>query len=117
MRFQCLAQYVASLGQRAFAGVHQEHDAVYHLESALDFAAEVAVAGRVDDVDFHVVIKNRGVFGEDGDATLAFQFVRVHDSFDVVFVGAKGAALLQHGIDQRGFAVVNVRDDSDVANA
>jgi hypothetical protein len=35
----------------------------------------------------------------------------------MVFVGTKGAALLQHGVDQRGLAVVNVRDDGDVANA
>jgi hypothetical protein len=34
----------------------------------------------------------------------------------VVFVGAKSAALLQHGVDQRGFAVVNVGNDGDVAN-
>ena len=75
------------------------------------------MAGCIDNVDFYVVIENRGVLGEDGDAALALQFVRVHHSFDVVFVGAKGAALLQHGVDQRGFAVVDVRDDSDVANA
>jgi hypothetical protein len=34
-----------------------------------------------------------------------------------VLIGAKGAALLQHGVDQRGFAVVNVGDDGDIANA
>ena len=75
------------------------------------------MAGGVDDVDFYVVIEDGGVFGEDGDAALALQFVRVHDPFDVVFVGAKGAALLQHGVDQRGFAMVNVGNDGDVANA
>jgi hypothetical protein len=32
------------------------------------------------------------------------------------FVRAKRAALLQHGIDQRGLAMVDVRDDGDVAN-
>jgi hypothetical protein len=117
MGFQRFAQHVARLRQRAFAGIHQQHDAVDHLERALDLSTEIAVARRIDDVDFYVVIKNRRVFGEDGDAALPLQFVRVHDPFDVVFVGAKGAALLQHGVDQRGLAVVNVRDDGDVANA
>jgi len=35
----------------------------------------------------------------------------------VVLVGAKNAALLQHGVHERGLAMVDVRDDSDVANA
>jgi hypothetical protein len=34
-----------------------------------------------------------------------------------VLVGTKSAALLQHGVDQRGLAVVHVRDDGDIANA
>jgi hypothetical protein len=34
-----------------------------------------------------------------------------------MLVGAKGAALLQHGVNQRGLAVVHVRDNGDVANA
>ena len=33
------------------------------------------------------------------------------------FVGAESAALLQHGVDQRGLAMVDVRDDGDIANA
>ncbi len=116
MCFQRFAQHVARLGQRAFAGIDQQHDAVDHLQRALDLAAEVAVAGRVHDVDFHVVIENGGVLGQDGDAALPLQFVRVHHPFDVVLVGAKSAALLQHGVDQRGLAVVDVRDDGDIAN-
>jgi hypothetical protein len=117
MRLQSLAEDVARLGQRTFAGVDQQHDAVDHLERALDFTAKVAVAGRVDDIDFHVVIKDRGVLGENGNAALALQFVRVHDAFDVVLIGAKSAALLQHSVHQRGLAVVDVGDNSDIANA
>ena len=115
--FERLARDVARLRQRAFAGVHQKHDAVDHLQGALDFAAEIAVAGRVDNVDLDVVIEDGGVLGQNRDAALALQFVRVHDALDVVLVGAKRAALLQHGVDQRGLAVVDVRDDGDIANA
>ena len=80
--FQRLAQHVARLRQRAFAGIDQQHDAIHHLQRAFDFAAEVAVAGRVHDVDLHVVVKDGGVLGQDGDAALALQFVRVHDALD-----------------------------------
>src|SRR5262249_52483974 len=86
------------------------------LQSALDFAAKVAVSGRVDDVDFYVVIKDRRVFGEDSNAALALQFVGVHDALDYVLVGAERAALFQHGVNQRSLAMVDVGDDSDIAD-
>ena len=73
-------QHVAGLRQRAFAGVHQQHHAVDDLQRALHFAAEIAVAGRVDDVDLDAVIADAGDLGEDGDAALALQVVGVHDA-------------------------------------
>ena len=79
-RFQRFHQHVARLRQRAFARVHQQHDAVDHFQRALHFAAEIAVAGRVDDVDLDVVIADAGGFGENGDAALALQIVGVHDA-------------------------------------
>src|SRR5262249_23246301 len=49
MRFEGLGENVAGLRQRAFARVDQQHDAVDDLEGALNFAAEIGVAGGVDD--------------------------------------------------------------------
>jgi hypothetical protein len=46
-----LAQHEPRLRQRPFGGVDQQHDAVGHRQHALDFPAEVGVAGRVHDVD------------------------------------------------------------------
>jgi len=63
------------------------------------------------------VIENGGILGQDRDAAFPLQFVGVHHAFHVMLVGAERAALLQHGVNQRGLAVVNVRDDGDVANA
>ncbi len=114
--FESLAQHVARLRQRAFAGVDQQHDAVHHLEGAFHFAAKVAVAGRVHNVDLYVVIEDGSVLGENRDAALTLQVVGVHDAFNQMLVGAKRAALPQHGVHQRGFAVVHVRDDGDITN-
>ena len=114
--FQGFAENVSRLGQRPFAGVYQQHDAVHHLEGALDFAAEVAVSGRVHDVDLDVVVENGGVLGEDGDTALALEVVGVHDALGDLFVGAEGTALLQHGIDQGGLSMINVRNNGYVAN-
>ena len=49
--FECFAQNEPGLRQGPFAGVDEEDDTVDHGEAAFDFAAEVGVAGGVDDVD------------------------------------------------------------------
>ena len=58
---------------------------------------------------------DRGVLGENRDAALALQLVAVHGALGDPLVGAERAALVQQRIDQRGLAVVDVRDDGDVA--
>ena len=55
-----LLQHELGLRHRAFGGVHQQDDAVHHVEDALHLAAEVGVAGRVDDVDAGVLPVDRG---------------------------------------------------------
>src|ERR1700728_2509529 len=113
--FESLHQYIAGLRERAFAGVDQKHDAVDDFQGALDFAAEVAVTERIDDVDLGSVVTDAGVLGENGDAALALEVVGIHDAVGHFFVGAEDAALAQHGVDERGFAVIDVRNDGDVA--
>src|SRR5581483_11717974 len=88
---------------------------VDHGEAALDLAAEVGVAGGVDDVDLHVVPLHGRVLGQDGDALLALEVHRVHDALVDVLVGAERSRLPEHGVDQRRLTVIDVRDDGDVA--
>ena len=61
-------------------------------------------------------IKHGRVLGKNGDAALAFQIVRVHDALGHGLVVAESAALAEHGVNQRGLAVVHVGDDGDIAN-
>ena len=49
--FECLTQHETGLRQRAFGGVHEQHDAVDHGDTALDLATEIGVAGGIDDVE------------------------------------------------------------------
>jgi hypothetical protein len=111
-----------ALGQRPLGGVDQQQDAVGHAHHPLDLAAEVGVAGRVDDVDLDAVDGHGDVLGEDGDAALALQVVGVEDqavlsALELVELFlAKQAGLAQHVIDQRCLAVVNVSNDGYIAN-
>src|SRR2546422_10683609 len=76
--------------------------------------------GCVDDVDRDVTPGaapgDRGAFGKDRDAALALQFVRVERPLGDLLVGAKRAALAQQLVDQRRLAVIDMRDDRDVAD-
>ena len=108
-----LGQDIPGLGQRSLGGVDQQHDAVDHGKGALDLAAEVGVARGVHQVDAGALPLDRRGLGEDRDTPLAFLVVRVHDAVDQLLVGSKDTGRAQHGVDERGLAVVDVGDERD----
>ncbi len=61
-------------------------------------------------------VADRRVLGEDGDAALLLEIVRVHDPFVDLLVRADGSGLLEERVDERGLAVVDVGDDGYVAD-
>src|SRR5207237_10329317 len=54
-------------------------------------------------------------FGQDLNTPLALEVVGIHGTLDHALIFAEGARLLQQPVDQGGLAVVDVRDDGDVA--
>jgi hypothetical protein len=72
------------------------------------------VAGRIDDVDLRVVVEDRGILRQDGDAALPLEIVRVEDALGHRLIGTKDASLLENAVDQCRLAVVDVRDDCNV---
>ncbi len=54
VEFERFAQHESRLRHHAFGGVDEQHDALHHLQHALDLAAEVGVAGRIDDIEFQI---------------------------------------------------------------
>ena len=57
----------------------------------------------------------RGVLGQNGNAALALDVAGVHDAFLYHLIFAESTSLLEHLVNQSCLAVVNVRDDGDVA--
>jgi len=112
---QRLAEHELGLRHRALGGIDQQQHAVDHGQNALDLAAEVGVAGGVDDVDARALPDHGGALGQDRDATLALQIVPVERALGDLLVGPEGAALLQQAVDQGGLAMVDVGNDGDVA--
>ena len=112
---QGLLKDEACLGHGAFGSIDQQQNAVDHLKDTLYLAAEIGVARRINDVDLDALIVHRCVFGQDRDAALTFKVVAVHDPLGHSLVLSEGAALLEHLVDQRRLAVVDVGDDGDVS--
>ena len=75
-----LAQHEARLRHDAFGGIDQQQHALDHLQHPLDLAAEIGVAGRVDDVELHVAVAHGRVLCENGDAALALERIGVEDA-------------------------------------
>ncbi len=113
---QRLAGDETGLRHRAFEGVHQQEHGVDHLEHTLDLATEVRVAGGIHDVDADAFPCDGGKLGQDGDAALAFEVVRIHRAIRDHLASAEGSRLAQESVDQSGLAVIDVGDDGDVAH-
>ena len=112
---QRLGGHKLGLRHRAFGGIDQQNNAIDHRQDPLHLTAEIGVAGGVDDVDPGALVFHRGRLGEDGDPALTLQVIGIHGAFGHGLTFAEGARLLQKGIHQRGFAMINVRDDRDIA--
>jgi hypothetical protein len=110
------AQHEARLRHGAVEGVDDEQHAVDHAQNALDFAAEVGVPRCVDDVDLGAVPTDGGVLRQNRDASFPLEGIGVHHALLHDLILAKRARLPQHLVDERGLAVVDVRDDGDVAD-
>ncbi len=115
VEFERFAQHEARLRHDALGGIDEQEYALNHLQHALDLAAEIGVPRRVDDVELDVAMLDRGVLGQNRDAALALERVRVHDASCDGLTLSKDAALFEHGIDQRRLAVIDVGDDRDVS--
>ena len=113
---QGLVQHEPRLRHAALERVHQEKDAVGHVEHALHLAAEVAVAGGVDDIDFHALVRDGHILRKNGDAAFALQVVVVQDEVSEILGTAHEIGLIDHPVHERRLAVVDVGDDGDVSD-
>ena len=104
------------LRHRALEGVDQQQHAVAHVQHTLDLAAEVGVARGVDDVDFIILVNYRDVLREDRDTAFAFEVVVVEDQLaGLLGVVAQDVAGQDHLVYERGFAVVHVCNNCNIA--
>ena len=119
-----VVERLVDVGERlrlhALARVDDQQRALAGGEAAVDLVGEVDVAGRVDQVE-HVVPAVAGAVVEphglrlDGDAALALDIHRIEHLIDHFAVG-QPAGRLDQPVGERGFAVVDVGDDREIAD-
>ena len=85
-------------------------------EAAADLVAEVDVAGRVDQVEDVALPVDADVLGLDRDAAFALEVHRV-EVLRTHVTRLDGPGDLEDPIGQRRLAVVDVRNDREVADA
>ncbi len=81
------------------------------------FGEKIQVTQSVGDIAVHGHVLNRAALRDDGDAALIFEIVGVHHEDVHLLVFTESAGLPQQLVNQRGFAVVNVGNDGDVAQS
>ena len=113
---QRLARDEPRLGHRTFGGIHEQQEAVHHPQDALDFSAEIGVARRIYNIDFGIGPPNRSILRQDRNSALTLQRVRVHDALGHLLIGTEHPRLAEHLVHQRGFPMIDVGNDGDVAD-
>jgi hypothetical protein len=109
------------LGLDALRGVDQQDGALAGVEGARDLVGEVDVPGRVDQVQ-DVVLAVARLVGQahglrlDGDAALALQ-VHLVEVLGAHLALADGVGEIDQPVGEGRLAVVDVRDDAEVAHA
>ena len=101
-------------------GVDQQQSAFAGAERTGDLIGEVDVSGRVDEIEFIGVPIGEGVvhpdrMGLDGNAAFAFEIHPVEELLLQIADGDRSGQFEQP-VGQRGFAVIDVRDDAEVAD-
>ena len=112
---QRFAKHELGLRHRPLGGVGQQDHAVGHAKNALHLTAEISMAGRVDDVDARIFPDNRSRFGKNGDSALFLEITRIHQPFGDLLVVTEQARLFHDGIDKRCLAMIDMRDDGNIA--
>ena len=106
-----------ALGFDALAGAKHNHAAIEHPQTPLDLGGEIDVAGRVDQIDADVFVRQRDTRRVDRNAAFLLLGVEVGDRRALVDRAhpMTDAAIEQHPLGDRRFAGVDVGDDADVA--
>ena len=71
---------------------------------------------RINDIDLHSAIRQRNILGKDRYPSFPLEIITVKNPFALQLRVPKLAALPEHTVDERSFAMVDMSDDDDISN-
>ena len=80
---------------RSIVSIDDEQHAIHHFHDPLNFAAEVGVAGRIDNIDPIIFPLHSRVFRANRDSFLTLEIHRIHYALLDLLVGAERPRLAQ----------------------
>ena len=117
----CQIQIADCLRLNTLRGINQQQRTFTGRDRAAHFVGEVNVTGRINEIE-DVLFPVGGVYishldsmALDGDATLALQ-IHIIQGLILHLAFADGIGIFQQPVGKCAFAVVNVGDDTKIAN-
>ena len=89
VQVQRLLQYETRLRHRPFKRIYQQQYAISHFQYTLHLTAKIGVTRSINYIYFYAFVCYRNVLSQDGDTTLTFQVVAVHDQVTSFLVVTK----------------------------
>ena len=99
-----------------FKGIDEKNDAVDHFQDTLYLAAEIRMAGCVNNIDLCAVVGNGSILGQNRDASLALQVAGVHHALRHRLVLTEHTALTEHTVHERRLPVIYMRYDCYISD-
>ena len=103
------------LGFHALRGVHKKKHAFHGRQTFRDLIRKIHMARSVNQIQDIVLIVNPDRAGFDGNAALSFQ-VHIVQHLISEFTLGNSAGMKEKTVRERGFAVVNMGDDAEIAD-
>ena len=113
---QRLGKHEFGLRHDGLGRIDEQNYTVNHRKNALHLAAEVGMAGGVDNINMRAVPFDRRALGQNRNSTLALQVIGVHGALFHGLVLANRTRLLKELVDERRLAMVDMGDDRDIAD-
>src|SRR5207237_265210 len=99
-----------------FNRIDEQDTAISHVQNALNLTTEVGMSRSINNIDLNATIDDSSIFSENSNTPLTFLIVGIHDQFAHLLILAEDVALFEESIDQRGFAVIDVGNNSNIAD-
>ena len=109
-------QHETRLWHRTLEGIDEQQTAVGHVEHTLHLTTKIRVTRGVENIDLHSFPSDGHVFGKDGYPSLALQIIGVQYFAAVVLAVTEQFTSEHHLVNQRSFAMVDMRNNCDVTN-